>query len=147
MLSAWKLITKWSSGWAKRWFNLSATGVLSYSIHNKSICRGSVQICLSTISVNPQQSLIHIDSGTMMYHLKTLTPEDFEKWTKALRYHKTTAIPNGQLLRDGQMSNSALSENELADQAKLAGTVRNGLAGIDVQINNIRKILDTMGNM
>jgi len=148
-LAGWilKKRRKKMQGWAKRWFNLSATGVLSYSIHNKSICRGSVQICLSTISVNPQQSLIHIDSGTMMYHLKTLTPEDFEKWTKALRYHKTTAIPNGQLLRDGQMSNSALSENELADQAKLAGTVRNGLAGIDVQINNIRKILDTMGNM
>jgi hypothetical protein len=83
----------------------------------------------------------------MIYHLKTLTPEDFDKWTKALRYHKTSTISNSQQLRDGQMSSSVMSESEMADQAKMSSTVREGLGNIDVQINNIRKILDTMGNM
>lgn len=126
---------------------MSSAGVLSYSVQNNSICRGSVQICLSTISVNPQQSLIHIDSGTMIYHLKALTPDDFERWTKALRYHKTSTVASAQQLRDGTFVPAPSSESELADQAKTASTVRDNLASMDVQINNIRKILDTMGNM
>lgn len=120
---------------------------MSYSIHNKSICRGSVQIFLSTISVNPQQRLIHIDSGTMIYHLKTLTPEDFEKWTKALRVHKARNMASGLPMNEGSLDGAAVSEKEFADQAKEATTVREGLAAIDGQINSIRSILDTMGNM
>ncbi|KAM3579255.1 Oxysterol-binding protein 3 [Umbelopsis sp. WA50703] len=148
-LAGWilKKRRKKMQGWAKRWFNLSSTGVLSYSIHNKSICRGSIQIFLSTISVNPQQSLIHIDSGTMIYHLKTLTPEDFEKWTKALRFHKSQNMANGHHVIEGNLGGPTVSENELANQAREAAAVREGLAAIDGQINSIRSILDTMGNM
>ncbi|KAG0171880.1 hypothetical protein DFQ28_006578 [Apophysomyces sp. BC1034] len=72
-------------GWAKRWLQLSPTGVLSYSTTPNSITRGSIQIVMATTSLNPQQRLIHIDSGTMLYHLKALTAEDYDMWTKTLR--------------------------------------------------------------
>ncbi|KAI7886434.1 hypothetical protein K492DRAFT_233447 [Lichtheimia hyalospora FSU 10163] len=72
-------------GWARRWFQLSASGVLSYSTSPASVTRGSIQILVATISINPLQRLIHIDSGTMLYHLKTLNAEDQAKWTNALR--------------------------------------------------------------
>ncbi|CEG66645.1 hypothetical protein RMATCC62417_03186 [Rhizopus microsporus] len=72
-------------GWAKRWFSLSPTGVLSYSTSPSSVIRGSIQIMVSTISYNPKLRQIHIDSGTMIYHLKTLTQEDYDTWSTALR--------------------------------------------------------------
>lgn len=76
-------------GWAKRWFQLSPSGVLSYSISPTSVTRGSIQIMLATISSNPDQRLIHIDSGTMLYHLKTLTTEDHDRWTEAFRAYRS----------------------------------------------------------
>ncbi|KAI9482535.1 Oxysterol-binding protein-domain-containing protein [Zychaea mexicana] len=91
-VSGWLLKKKRKKmqGWAKRWFQLSASGVLSYSTSPASVRRGSIQILVATISINPLQRLIHIDSGTMIYHLKTLTAEDQAKWTKALRDYRTT---------------------------------------------------------
>lgn len=79
-------------GWARRWFQLSASGVLSYSTSPASVTRGSIQILVATISINPLQRLIHIDSGTMLYHLKTLNAEDQAKWTNALREFRM--LPN-----------------------------------------------------
>ncbi|KAF7726191.1 hypothetical protein EC973_008989 [Apophysomyces ossiformis] len=86
-ISGWilKKRRKKLQGWAKRWLQLSSTGVLSYSTTPNSITRGSIQIVMATVSLNPQQRLIHIDSGTMLYHLKALSVDDYEMWTKALR--------------------------------------------------------------
>ncbi|GAA5800787.1 hypothetical protein HPULCUR_006225 [Helicostylum pulchrum] len=67
-------------GWARRWFQLSKTGVLSYSENPDSITRGSIQILLATISFNPQQKLIHIDSGSNLFHLKCTEDKDFDDW-------------------------------------------------------------------
>ncbi|KAI8147715.1 Oxysterol-binding protein-domain-containing protein [Fennellomyces sp. T-0311] len=91
-VSGWLLKKKRKKmqGWAKRWFQLSPSGVLSYSTSPASVRRGSIQILVATISINPLQRLIHIDSGTMIYHLKTLSAEDQAKWTKALRDYRTT---------------------------------------------------------
>lgn len=82
-------------GWARRWFQLSASGVLSYSTSPASVTRGSIQILVATISINPLQRLIHIDSGTMLYHLKTLNAEDQAKWTNALREFRM--LPNNNV--------------------------------------------------
>lgn len=86
-VSGWLLKKKRKrmQGWAKRWFSLSPTGVLSYSTSPGSVIRGSIQIIVSTISYNPKLRQIHIDSGTMIYHLKTLTEEDFNSWSEALK--------------------------------------------------------------
>lgn len=79
-------------GWAKRWFRLSNKGVLSYSTSINGVPRGLIQIRISTITSQPKSRGIHIDSGTMIYHLKALTTEDHEKWTQALRKHRTTGL-------------------------------------------------------
>lgn len=84
----------WKKGWAKRWFQLSPSGVLSYSLSPNSVTRGSIQIMLATISSNPDQRLIHIDSGTMLYHLKTLSSEDHERWTAAFREYRSGVLEN-----------------------------------------------------
>ncbi|CAO3687459.1 unnamed protein product [Rhizopus stolonifer] len=86
-VSGWLLKKKRKrmQGWAKRWFTLSPTGVLSYSTSPGSVIRGSIQIIVSTISYNPKLRQFHIDSGTMIYHLKTLTKDDFDSWSEALK--------------------------------------------------------------
>ncbi|CAO0800572.1 unnamed protein product [Mucor circinelloides] len=85
-VSGWLLKKKRKrmQGWAKRWFTLSPTGVLSYSTSQNSVTRGSIQILVSTISYNPNLRQINIDSGTMLYHLKTLTEADYDLWQSAL---------------------------------------------------------------
>jgi hypothetical protein len=72
---------------------LSPSGVLSYSTSEDGITRGSIQILVSSIAYSPKQRQIHVDSGTMLYHLKTLTEEDYEKWTNALRDFKANIEP------------------------------------------------------
>ncbi|KAI8066541.1 Oxysterol-binding protein-domain-containing protein [Gongronella butleri] len=72
-------------GWAKRWFELSPNGTLSYSVDPYGIKRGSIQVILTTMTIYPKQRTIHMDTGTTIYHLKALTKEDFEKWVEVLR--------------------------------------------------------------
>ncbi|KAI8983596.1 Oxysterol-binding protein-domain-containing protein [Pilobolus umbonatus] len=72
-------------GWAKRWFSLSPAGVLSYSTGQNTVIRGSIQILISSITYSPKLNQIHIDSGTMIYHLKTLTQDDYTLWSSALK--------------------------------------------------------------
>ncbi|KAI8093758.1 Oxysterol-binding protein-domain-containing protein [Halteromyces radiatus] len=79
-------------GWAKRWFRLSPSGVLSYSTSPTGVPRGLIQIRISTITHQPKSRTIHIDSGTMIYHLKALTPEDHETWTKHLKKHRASGL-------------------------------------------------------
>ncbi|KAI9320644.1 Oxysterol-binding protein-domain-containing protein [Dichotomocladium elegans] len=99
-LSGWLLKKKRKKmqGWAKRWFQLSPSGVLSYSTSPSNVTRGSIQIMLATISTNPDQRMIHIDSGTMLYHLKALTADDFDRWTEGFRTYRSggTSDMNGQ---------------------------------------------------
>lgn len=99
-------------GWAKRWFHLSPSGVLSYSTSPTSVTRGSIQIMLATISSNPDQRMIHIDSGTMLYHLRTLSEEDHERWTSAFRAYRSGAIEN--------------DDQQLNHECSPAGLVMNG---------------------
>lgn len=85
-VSGWLLKKKRKrmQGWAKRWFTLSPSGVLSYATSQQSVIRGSIQILVSTITYKPNLRQIHIDSGTMIYHLKSLTESDYEQWQTAL---------------------------------------------------------------
>ncbi|KAI9249306.1 Oxysterol-binding protein-domain-containing protein [Sporodiniella umbellata] len=109
-VSGWLLKKKRKrmQGWAKRWFTLSPTGVLSYSTSPGSVIRGSIQIIVSTISYNPKLRQFHIDSGTMIYHLKTLTMEDFDSWSEALKGRNFNEPSPDQLVPPMQ-SNISLS--------------------------------------
>ncbi|KAG1110776.1 hypothetical protein G6F42_015228 [Rhizopus arrhizus] len=79
-------------GWAKRWFELSSTGVLSYSVRSGDIKRGSLQIMLATISIAPKQRTIHIDSGTTTFHLKALSADDFDQWLNCIRKQRSDTL-------------------------------------------------------
>lgn len=89
-ISGWllKKRRKKLQGWAKRWFELSKAGVLSYSATPTSLTRGSIQILLATISLNPQQRIIHIDSGSTLFHLRCQTNDEFKEWTQALKTYR-----------------------------------------------------------
>ncbi|KAG0238816.1 hypothetical protein BGW41_008027 [Actinomortierella wolfii] len=71
-------------GWAKRWFQIE-NGVLSYSKDPNGPCRGKVHLVLSTVTVTQASNMIHIDSGTMLYHLKALTAKEYEDWTDVIK--------------------------------------------------------------
>ncbi|KAF1801489.1 Oxysterol-binding protein-domain-containing protein [Mucor lusitanicus] len=94
--------------WAKRWFELSSTGVLSYSVRNGDIKRGSLQIMLATISIAPKQRTIHIDSGTTTFHLKALSADDFDQWLSCIRKQRSgTLAESWQHDNDTTMAHAA----------------------------------------
>ncbi|KAF9155877.1 hypothetical protein BG015_008239 [Linnemannia schmuckeri] len=74
-------------GWAKRWFQID-NGILSYSKTQHGPCRGKVHLVLSTVTVSKASNMIHIDSGTMLYHLKALTVEDYRAWMSVIKAFK-----------------------------------------------------------
>ncbi|CAO3610212.1 unnamed protein product [Mucor fragilis] len=93
-ISGWllKKRRKKLQGWAKRWFELSKAGVLSYSASPTSVTRGSIQILLATITLNPQQRIIHIDSGSTLFHLRCQTDDEYKKWTQALKAYRNDEL-------------------------------------------------------
>lgn len=57
---------------------------MSYSENPDSVTCGSIQVLLATTSLNPTQRLIHIDSGSALFHLRYATDEEFKDWTMAI---------------------------------------------------------------
>ncbi|KAG0170426.1 hypothetical protein DFQ28_002139 [Apophysomyces sp. BC1034] len=115
-MSGWllKKRRKRMQGWAKRWFELLPSGILTYSVDPNEIKRGSIQIMLSTIAIYPKRRTIHVDSGTTIYHLKALTSEGFEMWIDCFRRRRAICnninpdagilVDGGWLLADNGMS-------------------------------------------
>jgi hypothetical protein len=95
-LTGWLLKKKRKKmqGWAKRWFQLSSTGVLSYALSPTSVARGVIQIRQATLTSQPKTLTLLIDSAgmTTTYHLKALSVEDHELWTRHLKHHRTQAL-------------------------------------------------------
>ncbi|KAI8077907.1 Oxysterol-binding protein-domain-containing protein [Gilbertella persicaria] len=91
-MSGWllKKRRKRMQGWAKRWFELSSTGVLSYSLRKNDLKRGSLQIALATIAISANQRILHLDSGTTVFHLKALSEASFEQWLKCIRARRSS---------------------------------------------------------
>ncbi|KAI8369452.1 Oxysterol-binding protein-domain-containing protein [Radiomyces spectabilis] len=129
-------------GWAKRWFQLSSTGVLSYSTQPNNVTRGAVQILIATVSLNPQQNMIHIDTGTMIWHLRTLNKEDYNMWTSALsdparKHHATEAAAE----EPTSLNDTQYLHTRIAEGVKTA----NILSGHITQfIDNITGVLSEM---
>ncbi|KAI7887614.1 Oxysterol-binding protein-domain-containing protein [Mucor mucedo] len=108
-MSGWllKKRRKRMQGWAKRWFELSSTGVLSYSVRKGDIKRGSIQILLATISLSPKQRTIHLDSGTTIFHLKALSNDLFDAWLNCIRTKRS--ITNNVIWNEDGGIQSAIS--------------------------------------
>lgn len=140
-VSGWLLKKKRKrmQGWAKRWFSLLPSGVLSYSTSQGSVTRGSIQILVATISYNPKFRQIHIDSGTMIYHLKTLTEEDYEKWCSALRDIRTNVDDGSPIQEEYNKSNVSLGSGGMNNHKRISSR---GFGGIQSDNKKMRAEID-----
>lgn len=154
-VSGWLLKKKRKrmQGWAKRWFTLSHTGVLSYSTSQGGVTRGSIQILVSTISYKPNLRQINIDSGTMIYHLKTLTEADYDRWFSALteiRRHNGE-IDDTPLQEEYSKSNTSLASKRLSsrynDNKKIRAEIEQGLDTSNLHQQNTELVVDTVRSL
>ncbi|KAF8649808.1 hypothetical protein AX16_005573 [Volvariella volvacea WC 439] len=72
-------------GFARRYFVLHNTGLLTYSFEPEQPVRDQILLYNAAISTAPGRKDIHVDSNTATFHLKCLSTEDFEKWMTAFR--------------------------------------------------------------
>lgn len=75
-----------NTGFARRYFTLHQSGVLSYSFHPGEPARDQVLLAQAAIATASGRKDIHIDSSTATFHIKCLSSEDFNKWMSAFRY-------------------------------------------------------------
>ncbi|KAF9414542.1 Oxysterol-binding protein- protein 3 [Podila epigama] len=150
-LSGWLLKKKRKrmQGWAKRWFQID-NGILSYSKFQNGPCRGKVHLVLSTVTVSQASNMIHIDSGTMLYHLKALNEDDYKLWTGTMKAFKAAghrAIHDsvGRLSRRNSAQNRVhlrnswvSSTNELDQLKELMSAMDAGFRDIKDQLDSIR---------
>ncbi|CAE6462835.1 unnamed protein product [Rhizoctonia solani] len=72
-------------GYARRYFVLTNSGVLSYSFDPKSPMRDSILLRHASLSSSERRRDIHIDSGTSTFHVRALTHDDFSLWIGSCR--------------------------------------------------------------
>lgn len=72
-------------GFARRYFTLYQTGLLSYSFEPGKPSRDQLSVPHAAISTYPGRKDIHIDSHNATFHLKCLSSDDFNQWMVALR--------------------------------------------------------------
>ncbi|KAH8120256.1 Oxysterol-binding protein-domain-containing protein [Phellopilus nigrolimitatus] len=77
-------------GYARRYFVLRSSGLLSYSFEPGSSVRDQISLPSAAISSSPGRKDIHVDSGTVTFHIKCLTSHDFDTWMGALRKFTVT---------------------------------------------------------
>ncbi|EKM60912.1 uncharacterized protein PHACADRAFT_84847 [Phanerochaete carnosa HHB-10118-sp] len=77
-------------GFARRYFTLFRSGVLSYSFHPGEPPRDQLLLTQAAIATAPGRKDIHIDSRTATFHIKCLSDEDFNKWMSAFRTYIAT---------------------------------------------------------
>ncbi|KAJ6519568.1 oxysterol binding protein [Mycena sanguinolenta] len=71
-------------GFARRYFILYQSGILTYAFDRDQPVRDQVSLHQSAISTAPGRRDIHIDSNTT-FHIKCLSTEDFDQWMAAFR--------------------------------------------------------------
>ncbi|KAI8973860.1 Oxysterol-binding protein-domain-containing protein [Pilobolus umbonatus] len=136
-------------GWARRWFELSSTGILTYSLSKDDIKRGSMQVSLSTLSISPKQRTFHLDSGTTIFHLKALSPEDYEDWLTSLRRVRS-GLDNGKQLTNKIMWNNDITmeitppESEESVNDDDAICIAQGLKDIDNELINLKNLINEL---
>ncbi|KAG0043199.1 Oxysterol-binding protein- protein 3 [Gryganskiella cystojenkinii] len=152
-MSGWLLKKKRKrmQGWAKRWFQID-NGILSYFKDPESPCRGKVHLVISSVTFSQNSRMIFIDSGTMLYHLKAFTEDDYSAWTNIIKAFKASEQRNAQdtvhrmTTRDSthqqkraQLRSSWISNNSEIDQLKQLMTVMDaGFVDINEQLESIR---------
>ncbi|XP_026566639.1 oxysterol-binding protein-related protein 7 isoform X4 [Pseudonaja textilis] len=83
---------KWPlKGWHKRYFVLE-DGILKYATTRQDVLKGklhgSIDVCLSVISVNKKAQRVDLDTEENIYHLKIKSQELFNNWVAKLCLHR-----------------------------------------------------------
>ncbi|KAJ3510724.1 hypothetical protein NLJ89_g4514 [Agrocybe chaxingu] len=72
-------------GFARRYFTLYQSGLLSYAFEPGQPIRDQVYLHNAAISTSPGRKDIHVDSNIATFHIKCLSTEDFNSWMAAFR--------------------------------------------------------------
>ncbi|EAU92917.2 oxysterol binding protein [Coprinopsis cinerea okayama7 len=72
-------------GFARRFFTLHTSGVLSYSFGPGQPVRDQLWVQTAAISTAVGRKDIHIDSSNATFHIKCLSTHDFDMWMAAFR--------------------------------------------------------------
>ncbi|OCH96631.1 hypothetical protein OBBRIDRAFT_743469 [Obba rivulosa] len=72
-------------GFARRYFTLQQSGILSYSFEPGQPIRDQIALPQAAISTAPGRRDIHVDSGNATFHIKCLRAQDFNMWMSAFR--------------------------------------------------------------
>ena len=72
-------------GYAKRFLVLTSEGILTYAISPEKATRDAIEIPHASVTSSMRHGTIHVDSGSSMFHLKALSPQDFDAWRNHLR--------------------------------------------------------------
>ena len=101
---------KWPlKGWHKRYFCMDH-GILSYAknkrMYDRGKIKGSINIPEAAISVNMGNSLIDIDAGEVIYHLRARNRMEFYDFVDRLKYHRHMASMRTTYASDALASHS-----------------------------------------
>ncbi|GJJ77937.1 oxysterol-binding protein-related protein 3/6/7 [Entomortierella parvispora] len=159
-MSGWLLKKKRKrmQGWARRWFQID-NGILSYYKTPDSPCRGKVHLVISSVTFSQNSRMIFIDSGTMLYHLRALTADDYNAWTSIIKAFKATEQRNAydtvhrMTTRDSTQKRAHLRNSWISngtteiDQLKqIMSTMDEGFADIKEQLESIRTQTSEVGS-
>ncbi|KJA26139.1 hypothetical protein HYPSUDRAFT_37022 [Hypholoma sublateritium FD-334 SS-4] len=79
-------------GFARRYFTLHQTGLLSYAFEPGQPIRDQVYLNHAAIVAEQGRKEIHIDSNTATFHIKCLSVDDFDNWMTVFRKFISTGI-------------------------------------------------------
>ncbi|KAG7099437.1 hypothetical protein E1B28_001288 [Marasmius oreades] len=79
-------------GFARRYFTLYQTGLLTYSFEPGQPVRDQIIVQTAAISTAPGRKDIHIDSSNATFHIKCLSTEDFTRWMLAFKKFTTQGL-------------------------------------------------------
>ncbi|KAF9535817.1 oxysterol binding protein [Crepidotus variabilis] len=128
-------------GFARRYFTLYQSGLLSYSFEPSQPTRDQVHLQNAAISTAPGRKDIHIDSNTATFHIKCLSTDDFNAWMTAFRKF----ISNGEIKRAATLRHAvrqaSISVNRSGPLLEELGTVSamNGLSALDAAIHHLHQ--------
>lgn len=83
-------------GFARRYFTLYQTGLLSYAFEHGQPVRDQVYLNHAAIAADQGRKEIHIDSNTATFHIKCLSNDDFDNWMTVFRLSSSKNLLNFQ---------------------------------------------------
>lgn len=111
-------------GFARRYFTLYESGVLSYAFGPGEPVRDQISLGQAAISNDPSRKEVHVDSSNATFHIRCLNTSDFEGWMSALRKY-ISADGRVRTRRSLQRANSRLESLSRANSlvADLSSTI------------------------